>query len=290
MKWCFAILMAISVPLTAFADKTVTELPKPVSEMSYQARFALEQGPDSARVALGWNGEDASLYRACFAVHMPMHADPFIEPEVRYTVFGPSDSIISQGRVKCAHANDGFTVGLTATRPAARLSFGGRGEVFATEVPFDFTHPSGITADTGSGAKLLRHSLVVRSLDELPAIPFANIDTLAAYLRASRDPVEGLWSYLDRDMTVEQARLGQKYTLATVAGDRGNFYIIDVDNFLLKGLLTPTPFDGHFDLLWYTTDGVTLSDETSASLQVDGHVLALKFGTLGATVRFAKSR
>lgn len=286
MNRFFVLLMVISAAFLAFAEKTVTELTHPVSEISYQARFGLETVADSARVSLSWNGASAE-----FAVFIPAHADPFIEPEVRYCIVDAGDSILAHGKVKCAHAaDDGFTIALSGAWPSARLAFGGRAEVFSVEVPFDFANPAGIIVDIGPGAELLRHSMVVRSLSDAPAVPFADRDALIEYLRDSTDAVEGLWNYLDRDMAVDQARLGQKYTLATVAGGQGVYYIIDLDNFSVKGLLTPTPFTGHFNLLWYTADGIALSDETSASLQVDGHVLALKFGTLGATVRFAKNR
>lgn len=290
MKRLFLLPAVLAATLTAFSEKNLVELSQPVSEISYQARFVLEALPDSARVTLHWNGDSTPRCRAEFAIQLPMHDDPFIEPVVRYTVFGPSDSIIAFGNAKCPHAADGFTVEIAANRPTARLSFGGKSEVFTTEVPFDFSQPEGISVHTGAGATLLRHSLVVRNLEEPPTFPFADAEALNDYLSDSHDVVEGIWTYLDRDIDVAQARLGQKYTLATVAGSRGSYYIVDVDNFVVKGMLLPTPFIGHFNLLWYTADGITLSEDTSASLQVDGHVLALKFGTLGATVRFAKIR
>lgn len=287
MKWLFVPVLVLLTRVPVFAGSTAVELPHPVSELSYQARFVLESVPDSARMELRWNGDGC---RAEFAVHIPAHDDPFIEPVVRYRIVNSADSIVAQGRVKCAHAADGLTVALTASWPAARLAFGGRGEVFAAEVPFDFSHPADVSAEAGTGAVLLRHSMVVRDLADRPDMPFDDAAALTEYLHASTDPVEGLWNYLDRDMAVEQARLGQKYTLATVAGDRGGYYIIDVENFSVKGMLAPTPFSGHFNLVWYTADGIALSDEASASLQVDGNVLSLKFGSLGATVRFAKTR
>lgn len=120
------------------------------------------------------------------------------------------------------------------------------------------------------------------------------VDDLEQRLAASDDPLEGRWTYLDRDIDAEAASLGRKYELATVRRPDGGYWIVymgpEADErwqpMMVKGLLEPTIFAGHYDLRWLDARGVWLADDNTAQLSPDRAVLTLRFPLYGSQVRF----
>lgn len=127
--------------------------------------------------------------------------------------------------------------------------------------------------------------------------PFADVDDLLAYLSASTDPREGLWRYLDRDMEDARASLGARYDLATVRRPGGAYDIIYLAGSVpgwrplqIKGLLAPTIFIGHYDLVWFDATGIPVSDESNAQFAPDASILTLLFPLHRAQLRFSRAR
>lgn len=121
-------------------------------------------------------------------------------------------------------------------------------------------------------------------------------EDLDAYFEQSADPVEGYWTYLDRDMQDEWLRLGGRYTLAIVRGDDG-YDLIYIDGAqvkksqwqcgMLKGHMTKTVFSGNYDLRWIDATMEPIEKDAYTTIE-NGIILTLNFPVFKSQVRFAK--
>ena len=123
--------------------------------------------------------------------------------------------------------------------------------------------------------------------------------SLDSYISASGDPLEGYWSYLDRENDPDYARMGGRYLLAMVksADVSGGYDILYIDGaevmakecqpLMRKGRLRPTIFMSHFDLEWVDSTFADMTDDIHASV-TDNAILTLSFPLLKTTMRFSK--
>lgn len=110
------------------------------------------------------------------------------------------------------------------------------------------------------------------------------------------DPYEGYWAYLDRDIDPDAAAPGGKYTLATVRRPEGGYWIVYIDGddsgawrpMMVKGLMQPTIFAGHFDMQWLDSRGVWLADDNTAQISPDRSTLTLRFPLYRSQLRFSR--
>lgn len=122
------------------------------------------------------------------------------------------------------------------------------------------------------------------------------LDKLQRHFEQSTDPVEGLWQYQDRDMEDRWLRLGGRYKLATVATDTG-YDIIYIDGAstrselwhsgMLKGRMTRTIFNNHYDLMWVDATLQPITQDAYASIE-NGILLTLKFPVYKSQLRLSK--
>ena len=157
-----------------------------------------------------------------------------------------------------------------------------------------------ITAHSLSPLRLARLSCFVTPTERLSSARFTTADSLLDHLAASADPVEGRWQYLDRDTDPRLLNTGGDYSLATVTAADGSIEIVYLGGskantgywrpMMLKGRLTPTPFVGHYDLVWYDAYGARIDSETSADITADGSIMRLNFPLHGGSLRFRKVR
>ena len=121
-------------------------------------------------------------------------------------------------------------------------------------------------------------------------------ETLDEYFAASKDPVEGYWTYLDRDMEDRWLRLGGRYTIAVVRADDG-YDLIYIDGAqvkkslwqpgMKKGHMTRTIFSGNYDASWIDATMEPLDKDVQATIE-NGVILTLNFPVYKSQVRFAK--
>lgn len=131
----------------------------------------------------------------------------------------------------------------------------------------------------------------VTLIERIPKIsaPFDSFESLTSYLLQSRDSIEGLWSYMDRNIPLGKVQLGGNYVLATVRDKTQKdiyniYYISGADKYpelwmplQLKGRLKATVFANNFDLSW--TDALRASEyrqEAYATIE-NGHALLSVF-------------
>lgn len=259
----------------------------------------------AARCSLLWNCRDDGSYTA-LAYTMPprLGDDPHLGMDVEYCLFcrkDGRDSVLSEGTFPSHYptgADAGFSAVIAVDGDGAAVALGGKSADFRLKVPFSRFCPGSLCYSAADGLKELRNDIRISHAPAPQYSRFATVDSLMEYISASRDPMEAVWSYLDRDMKPGQAHLGGKYRLATVAESPGNYVIIYLGGAVgdifrplqLKGRLKATPFTGHYDLVWYDAGGNCIDNETSATLEVNNLVLRLAFPIYGASLRFQRCK
>ena len=121
-------------------------------------------------------------------------------------------------------------------------------------------------------------------------------ESLAGHFAQSNDPVEGFWTYQDRDMSNQWLRLGGRYTLAVVANGR-DYDLIYISGAqvnpsdwhvgMLKGRITKTIFGDHYDLFWIDATGMPIAHDAYATVD-NGVLLTLRFPVYNSQIRLSK--
>lgn len=149
----------------------------------------------------------------------------------------------------------------------------------------------------GPGVRLnMDKSVIKYILPNLPDTSEYKMADLTGYFASSKDELEGIWSYFDRNISSRNVKLGGKYTVAIIRN--GNDYdIIYISGQKVearrwkpgsvKGHLSPTPFVGNYNLVWYDSLNSELSDDTYVQL-LDGNLLEVNFPTIKSKIRFLK--
>lgn len=130
-----------------------------------------------------------------------------------------------------------------------------------------------------------------------PLITEWTSESLSNRFAASRDPLEGFWTYFDRENDPLYARPGGRYTLACIADDDGGYTLIYVDGAqvnasqwragMIKGRLIPTPFRDQYDLIWYDAEMLPITADIHARVEQNA-LMTLSFPLLKTTLRLAK--
>lgn len=125
------------------------------------------------------------------------------------------------------------------------------------------------------------------------------MEEIAERISTSKDPLEGFWSYLDRENDRRYARPGGEYRLAVVKSDAGTYDIIYVGGAetnrarwtpgMLKGRLRVTAFADNYDLEWYDAGMEERGREAYATLTSPA-ILTLYFPLLKTQLRFSKNQ
>lgn len=164
---------------------------------------------------------------------------------------------------------------------------------------FDPKLPLGISASGSVTLPLVVTDVSLPAEEGLKEVVYSTDDIeqlLAPAAHPSNSPA-GIWEYLDRDTDNVRARSGGRYRLAVVPSSSSSGYDIvylggaEVNPSawrpgMIKGRLIPTPFAGHFDLMWVDSSLNPISEDIHASLDSSNAILTLSFPLLGSTIRF----
>lgn len=307
MRRLSLILLLISFAAYSAGDSLeVAVLPAPLHSLTWHARLKSSTSKP-LKFSVYWNYESDSLHRRADIVARPAsEADQTGRSACLYTILecrGGTDSIIAAGEEFFTHAtgaNSGVSVLINAENSSAELAIGSKNTEIFVPLPFDTADPSAIAIRYNKGTKITDRQLITRGAIPHRLCSFASIDSLEAYLQASKDPYEGFWRYLDRDIDTEKTDIGAEYRLATVAAGNGEYEIIflggdyalpsDWKPLEIKGRLSPSGFADHFDLIWYNADGTESSRDTSASYLTQNTILKLDFPLLHSSMRLRRER
>lgn len=122
-------------------------------------------------------------------------------------------------------------------------------------------------------------------------------DNLNRLFSQSVNPQEGYWDYLDRNNDPDWAivggryrfalvKNGDKYLLLYICGAQTNFK--NWSEGMIKGILTPTIFKNHYDLVWY--DSMFEIIKYDAYATIENSIMTLEFPMYKTQVRFYKSK
>lgn len=121
-------------------------------------------------------------------------------------------------------------------------------------------------------------------------------ETLDRHFADSKNPYEGYWIYLDRDIEDNWLRLGGRYTIALVENGHG-YDVIYVDGAqvkksqwhtgMKKGVMTETIFTDNFNGIWYDATMEPIEEDVFATFE-SGVILNFKFPVYNSQVRFSK--
>ena len=150
-------------------------------------------------------------------------------------------------------------------------------------------------------APILLQEVIAEAADSTavpPLTQWTDLGLLEAYLTRSDDPIEGLYSYMDRENNPVVARLGGMYRLALVKNQSAGYDILYMSGAevnasrwqfgMLKGTLTPTLFVGQYDLIWRDAMGEPITLDCHATVE-PGALFKVEFPLLDASIRFSKS-
>ncbi len=153
----------------------------------------------------------------------------------------------------------------------------------------------------GSGAMISIERSVLTFNDQ-NQIPSINLETqwtseaLDRHFAYSKNPYEGYWTYLDRDMEDQWLKLGGKYTIALVETEKG-YDVIYVDGAqvkksmwhtgMKKAEMTQTIFTDNFTGRWFDATLEPITDDVFITFE-SGVILNFKFPVYKSQIRFSK--
>lgn len=208
-----------------------------------------------------------------------------------------------KGDVTIDPAEKGFGLRLSANAAGLAIALGGPHEEISAPAPgFDTPATRTISAVLPDGSAILRRSLRAEALDPPTRAGFGSVDDLAAYLAASTDPREGIYRYLDKDISPDGPAAmsrpeGYEFAIVRDPADPASYIIITLKNAAgvrtaldIKARMTATPFIGHFELRWTDAHRRPLRGAgTYAQFNENSSILTLAFPALGASFRLARA-
>lgn len=290
--------LLISIFTTAGAEPPVSVSTGNATDFSYHIRYGL-QGHGRHTMTLSWPDDtDSTICLAKAEVIASSFDDPLFPAKARYTITrekADSMSTIATGDFECnIGRNPAFSIVLRRTASGCALTLGS--DKANTVVPVPFCGDT-LRAEAVEGSEILRHTLIIRNIGTKDKAPFETKEELIGHIADSADPMEAVWEYLDRDINTDEARLGGKYTIATVLAPYGYdiIYLSGAENtpgdweaLDIKGKLINTAFEGHYDLEWVDATRHMADPEASATIGIAGEVLELNFPTLRSRLRFRR--
>lgn len=155
----------------------------------------------------------------------------------------------------------------------------------------------GIVIGRGTEVKINRTMTNFTISNEVIAPTQWTIEKLKDHFEQSSNPVEGFWTYLDRDVEDKWMRIGGRYTIALVETDEGNYDIIYCDGAqvkkndwqagMLKGKMTKTLFNNVFNGMWVDATFEPINEDVQYSIE-NAVILTLKLPVYKSQIRFSK--
>lgn len=295
-----ALLNVLVSSLTAMAELELESLQGSPDELVYHLRLESPKSSD-LKFAMVWNYADPSRRCRLNVKATPgIQADELLGGALSYELW-QSDSLVSQGKSRSDHAvasDRGLSAVLNYNSSGAFVQIGDAAPRLTVPVDFDASAGQVIGFEAPDNVRIIRNDIrtILRAAKEFA--PFADTAELTAYIAASRDPREHIWTYLDRNTDPQKCEPGGRYTIATVKDDCGGYLIVYLDGadyargewepLQIKGRLRPTVFRDHFDLEWYDTRRRVVAAEANASVTTSGSVLELNFPLLNSSMRFSR--
>lgn len=273
--------------------------------------YAIVSGGRKTRVAatqcgIIFNALDDSNYHAvlvsCHNSHL--HDDildkRYMEVEL-VQVTGNQEQVLKSVQIdKDIDMGDGLNaIGVDVSNNTVNVLVGNNSlnQIFTIELPamHNSSHV-GLAIGPGAKVKVERTVLSYKTNDQSIINTPWTIEKLNQHFALSKNPYEGYWEYLDRDMSDDVLRLGGRYTIALVETEAG-YDMIYVSGAqvkkrmwttgMLKGRLEKTIFTDNFKASWIDATFRPIDLDVQATFE-SGVILAVKFPVYKSQVRFSK--
>ncbi len=276
-------------------------------ELAIEARASFDFGRNSPhrstqRWGIAWNvnEEDSFDYVSLRMVNTDFGAITDVraaEIEYGHHVAG-LDSVLKRVVVEKGHNVGGGENSLSVEWFDGRMRVFSGEKVLQPALETDAALPQYSSCRIFSSGRLGLSSVVVENEEDMSKKLSTDYDLNELMLRLddSQDPLEGTWSYLDRVTDDNRARAGGAYNLVVVKENEQYLALYHSGakvngkkwrQMMIKGVLTSTPFVGHFDVKWYDSMMNVVDDECSATLDNEG-ILSLSFPLHKTLIRFYK--
>lgn len=314
---CIAMAPAMAQTVTEFPatklkkGETLT-LPLDTALRRQSAEVRAAVGSNPAHGKANWSAtildsEDIPLCRATVSWGETGFDDAFSRRYLRLSV----DTADASGRLLPASHYDRYenvdlhrgANSLAIDITGSRVAFAVGDDLLVHAGEAHMPRPGATISVTGDRTLRVDHAAVKSYPGRKSALTTAwTTDSLAAYFSSAQhlDPVEGVWTFLDRDNDPRWALPGGFYTLAIVrsgnnpeefdilylSGARTNSTMWNAC--MLKGRLTSTRFLDHYLMQWFDAAGNDAGPECSADIQ-NRAILQLNFPLHHSRIRFARS-
>ena len=148
----------------------------------------------------------------------------------------------------------------------------------------------------GWGDKVLLSDISVEYKDESVDNSASGVNKFELTAHQSEDPMEGNWALFDRELEESLLKLGGFYNLKCIKeGDIYKFYYLDGANINgsnwhagdLKAILSPTSFEGIYDVEWIDAMKEPMNYDIKAQ-KGEGDVLLIQFPYQSSKLRLRK--
>ena len=148
----------------------------------------------------------------------------------------------------------------------------------------------------GWGDKLLISDISADYALEKEHNSHLSLDNIKEYLQESDDPMEGYWTLFDRELDESLLKLGGSYNLICIKEDDGykllylNGSSVNSTEWNigdLKAILTPTPFNGIYDVEWIDAMKEPIKHDIKAQTG-EGNTLSIQFPYQSSKFRLRK--
>ena len=272
-----------------------------VASLDYTVRAALGSRGE-ASWGIVWSRTSPDDYRGLSVTFAAQGAGDEVYDQsitvTQYAVSGGMRHIVSTRDYPARDIDprhDGFSLKLQV-RPTGAIVCGGTAmPLFEEVVDFAADAPAALGIASTAALTLLQCDL---QCDTLSRRRYFDPATISDRIDVA-DRHQGFWAYFDRDTDPALASIGGSYELATVPRDDGEpgYFIIYLGGARpgsqwrpgeVKGILSPTIFSHHYDLVWLDEQGLSMTAEQSATFDASGALLTLSFPLYKATVRFSR--
>lgn len=290
---------ADAVADTILADTTYVYPLGPIRSLLYHVRVIPARNSDT-HLQLYWNYVDSCQYqRLEVIVPAAVHADVGMQMAAEWklaTCNGANDSIVNRGTawLRMGDAGDGaMSLILRCDGGGAVLEFADTQVRQSELIDYDYYSPGALALRSDRRTLLATHTIVeeLRNVSEMLDCP---LDSAFEVVKNSDSEAAGVWTYLDRNTDPTKLNVDLGYMFMTYPQDNGDLLIVLAQDtstrkaLTIVGSLRKTPFANHYDLEWITSDGLKLSTDTSADLQLEGQILTLNFPLLDSVIRFRR--
>lgn len=148
----------------------------------------------------------------------------------------------------------------------------------------------------GWGDKLLISDISAEYTSQESEFNSFSPEFIAQYLKESEDPLEGYWTFFDRELEESLLKPGGFYNLVCIKED-DNYHLLYLDGSVinnsqwkigdLKAILKPTFFSGIFEVEWFDAMKQPMNYDIKAQLG-DGNTLNFQFPYQSSKFRMRK--